>query len=139
MGMFDALKGQSEVRLTPKAAMLLACISMTAADGYIDEDEIAVIRRLDGPHITKDWELALKAWRQSSSSMDCVEKIRGILNREQRDCTLANLVEIAMADGELEGNEKQLLEAYSQVLEVSSDFAAEVVGVMAIKNNHSIF
>ncbi len=48
MGLFDNLRGQQEIALTPRSAMLLACISMVAADGAIDDDEISVIQRIDG-------------------------------------------------------------------------------------------
>lgn len=139
MGLFDRLKGQSEIRLTPKAAMLLACISMIAADGDIDEDEVAIVRRLDGPYVTSDWEQALSAWKRIGNSTQCAELCAGALSNEQRKCVMANLVDIGMADGELAGAEKSLLERYMGLFELDHGFVERLVEIISIKNDRSAF
>jgi hypothetical protein len=48
MGLFDRLVGNKPEPLTPQAGLLLSAITMIAADGHIDKDEFAMIRRLDG-------------------------------------------------------------------------------------------
>ena len=103
MGLFDALRGQREVVLTPRAAMLLACISMVSADGDIGDDEIAVIRRIDGSASNSDWQKALEAWKRVSGPNECVNLTAPHLNADQRRFTGANLIDIAMADGLLAG------------------------------------
>jgi uncharacterized tellurite resistance protein B-like protein len=139
MGLFDRLKGQSDIRLTPRAAMLLACISMIAADGNIDDDEVAVVQRLDGPHITPDWNLALNAWKRIGNPGQCAELCAGALNKEQRKCVMANLVDIGMADGELAGAEKSLLEAYMSLFNLDHGFVERLVEIISIKNDRSTF
>ncbi len=48
MGLFDGLTGSREVTLKPKSAILLACDYDGGADGDLDDDELAIIRRIDG-------------------------------------------------------------------------------------------
>lgn len=139
MGLFDKLRGNTEIDLSPRGAMLLACISMVGADGHIDEDEISIIYRIDGEQRTLAWDQALDAWRRVSTAVDCVDLVAAQLNAEQRRFTLANLVDIAMADGFLEGTEKALLEMYLEAFETDPVFVDAVCEVIGTKNNLSLF
>lgn len=139
MGLFDKLRGNTEINLSPRGAMLLACISMVGADGHIDEDEIAIIYRIDGEQRTLAWDEALNAWRRVSTAADCVELVVSRLSAEQRQFTLANLVDIAMADGFLEGAEKVLLEKYLEAFGTDPVFVDAVCEVIGTKNNRSLF
>jgi uncharacterized tellurite resistance protein B-like protein len=42
------------------------------------------------------------------------------MNQDQRLAAMANLINIAMADGSLHGNEQQLLDAYIEAFSVVS-------------------
>ena len=48
MSIFDGLRGQNKITLDSKSAVLLSCILMVSADGSVDDDEMAIIRRIDG-------------------------------------------------------------------------------------------
>ena len=139
MGLFDALRGQREVVLTPRAAMLLACISMVSADGDIGDDEIAVIRRIDGSASNSDWQKALEAWKRVSGPNECVNLTAPHLNADQRRFTGANLIDIAMADGLLAGAERELLEQYVDAFQLDEGFVQQVVQVASIKNDQTAF
>ena len=45
MGLFDKLLGK-DVKLTSKSAFILSAMTLIAADGNIDEEEILYLRRL---------------------------------------------------------------------------------------------
>lgn len=139
MGLFDKLRGNVETQLSPRAAMLLACISMVGADGHIDDDEIAIIYRIDGDQRTAAWDQALRVWDQIRKPADCVDLVAPSLDTEQRRFTLANLVDIAMADGFLEGQEKILLEMYLATFELEESFVESVGKVIGTKNNRNMF
>jgi uncharacterized tellurite resistance protein B-like protein len=139
MGLFDKLRGNAEINLSPRGAMLLACISMVGADGHIDEDEAAITYRIDGEQHTRAWYQALDAWRRVSTAADCVELVAARLDTEQRRFTLANLVDIAMADGFLEGTEKALLEICVEAFGTDPLFVDAVCEVIGTKNNRSLF
>lgn len=52
---------------------------------------------------------------------------------------MANLVDLAMADGFLAGAEKDLLALYLEQFKMSEAEIKDVVEVVALKNNYSVF
>ncbi len=138
MGLFDKLGGNKEIALTPQAGLLLSAITMVAIDGDVDDDELAIIRRLDGSGNTDAWDSALKAYKLKSME-ECISLASSSMNNEQRLAAIANLIDIAMADGVLVGAEQKLLEAYVEAFEVSEAEIETIVNVVSIKNNRSIF
>lgn len=139
MGLFDSLKGQREVVLSPRAAMLLACISMVAADGVIDDEEMDIIQRIDGKQVTPDWNQAVQAWKRLRGPRDCVDLVVPRLDEVQKMFTMANLVDIAMADGVLAGSEQALLEEYVGAFGLDEEFVMKVVEVIGVKNDRGPF
>lgn len=139
MSFFDKLRGASANDLSPRAAMLLACISMVGADGDIDDDEIAIINRIDGKQVTPAWDQAVRAWRGIGNPMDCIAMTASRLDDAQRRFTLANLVDIAMADGVLGGAEQQLLQGYLEAFGLDDAFVDAVADVVSVKNDRSPF
>jgi len=138
MGLFDKLGGSKEISLTPQAGLLLSAITMVAIDGDVDDDELAIIRRLDGSGRTDAWDSAVKAWKMKSVE-ECIPLAANSMNSEQRLSAMANLIDIAMADGVLADAERQLLEAYVQAFEISQEEIERIVNIVSIKNNKSIF
>lgn len=138
MGLFDKLGGQKEIHITPQGGLLLAAITMVAVDGDVDDDELAVIRRLDGSDSTDAWEAAVKTYK-TKSLRECLEIATAAMNTEQRLVAMANLVDIAMAEGGLAGAERELLEAYVTAFGVSEADVSKMVDVIAIKNNKELF
>lgn len=138
MGLFDKLRGGENISLSPRAGLLLSAITMVAIDGDVDDDEMAIIRRLDGSGRTDDWDAAVKAWKTHSAE-ECIPLAAGALDNAQRLVAMANLVDIAMADGVLAGVEQQLLEEYVTAFGVDTGQVKAIVDIIAIKNNKSIF
>ena len=138
MGLFDKLVGNREISLTPQAGLLLSAITMVAIDGDVDDDESAIIRRLDGSGKTDAWDSAVKAYKTNSLE-ECISIVASSMNTEQRLVATANLIDIAMADGVLAGAEQNLLEAYVEAFEVSKAEIERIVNVVSIKNNKTIF
>lgn len=138
MGLFDKLTGHKNVALSPQAGLLLAAITMVAIDGDVDDDELAIIRRLDGSQSTDAWESALKTYR-TKSVKECVDLASSAMNMEQRLVAVANLIDIAMADGGLAGAEKSLLETYVSTFGVAESAVTRIVEVISIKNDKGLF
>jgi uncharacterized membrane protein YebE (DUF533 family) len=134
MGLFDRLGGSREVTLSSKSAILLACVTMVAADGDVDDDELAVIRRIDGTGSTAAWEAAVKVWKQHSAS-ECADYACKFVEPTHVEALLANLTDIAMADGQLAGAEKRLLETYVSKLGVNDNVVSSIVDVIGLKNS----
>ncbi len=138
MGLFDKLGGGKEISLTPQGGLLLAAITMVAIDGDVDDDELAIIRRLDGSGKTTDWESAVKVWK-SKNLDECISMAANSMNAEQQQAAMANLIDIAMADGILAGDEEKLLEAYVEAFDVPIDSIKAMINVISVKNDKSIF
>lgn len=124
--------------LSPKAALLLATITMTAIDGELNENEVAIMNRLDGFNISDDWDSAIRVWNALSID-ECIPLIAETLDAEQQRVVMANMVDIAMADGGLDETENFLLRAYSQAFDVSDADIENIVDVITIKNDKSRF
>ena len=138
MGIFSKLGGDQEVSLTPQGGLLLAAISMVAIDGDVDDDELAIIRRLDGSGRTDAWDAAVRLWKTKSIG-ECISLAAAAMDSEQRLVAMANLIDIAMADGLLAGAEKDLLEAYVGAFDMPIADVEKIVDVISIKNNKALF
>ena len=106
--------------LTPKSALLLAAITVTAIDGDLDEREVAIINRLDGFNTSDDWDTAIAVWNEMSVDQ-CIPLVASNLDPKQQRVVMANLVDIAMADGFLDEAENILLRAYALAFDVSEE------------------
>lgn len=92
MGFFDKLTGANEVVLSSQSALLLAAITMVAIDGDVADDELAVIRRLDGSGNTAAWDSAVKTWK-AKPLQECVGLAAKAMNKDQRLVAMANLID----------------------------------------------
>lgn len=136
MSVFNRLTGGGETTLDSKEAILLACMTMIAADGDVDDDELAILHRIDGPRATPAFENALKAWNKHDFDA-CISLVAKFIERSHVNPLMANLIDIAMADGHLDGNEKQLLEAYMEALSPDQSRVEMYVEVIGEKNSVS--
>jgi uncharacterized tellurite resistance protein B-like protein len=137
MGIFDKLLGK-EAKLTPKSAFVLAAMTLIAADGQIDEEEILSLRRL----VKGDMDAiktAQKVWQANPNLKELLPLIAAALDAKQREVVIANLIDLAMADGTLANAEQELLSLYMQAFQVSEATVKPIINVVALKNNTSIF
>ena len=124
--------------LTPKAALLLSTITMAAIDGELDRNEIAIINRLDGFSLSGEWDLAIAVWEITPVD-ECITLITQTLNSKQQRVAMANMVDLAMADGFFDQDENLLLRAYANAFDVLDEDVQRIVDVITIKNDKSLF
>ncbi|MFH1035887.1 MAG: TerB family tellurite resistance protein [Pseudomonadota bacterium] len=137
MGLFDKLTGKKDIALTPKAALALAAMPMISADGSVEDEELATLKRIvrgDGNAFNQAF-LVYK----DRPIQECIGLVGAALNPQQRVAALANLLDIAMADGILAGAEQELLTAYVERFQVNEEIIKDLVDVIAVKNDFSIF
>lgn len=126
------------VMLTPKAALLLSTITMAAIDGQLDKNEMAIINRLDGFSLSDEWDLAIAVWDVKPLD-ECIALVAETLDEKQQRVAMANMVDIAMADGSLDEAENLLLRAYADAFGVADSEIERIVDVITIKNDKSLF
>jgi len=124
--------------LTAKSALLLSTITMAAIDGELDRNEIAIINRLDGFSLSDEWDLAIAVW-EANSIDECIALIAQTLNEKQQRVAMANMVDIALADGYLDENENMLLRAYANEFDVTDSDIEKIVDVISLKNDKLAF
>lgn len=137
MGLFDKLLGK-DAKLTPKSAFVLSAMTLIAADGQIDEEEILYLRRLVKGD-TESVKNAQKVWQANPNLKDLLPLIAAALDAKQKEVVVANLIDLAMADGFLAGNEKNLLTEYLQAFGMNDAQVKPIIDVIAIKNNAGVF
>jgi uncharacterized tellurite resistance protein B-like protein len=137
MGLFDKLTGSKNVTLTPASALVAAAITVIASDGVIDEQELFDLQKIvRGDRTTV--ETALK-FIQGTPIQETVEKVAGVMNEKQRLTTMAILLDLAMADGILAGNEQKILQMYMEKFGISEQTLKPVIDAIALKNDFSVF
>ena len=111
---------------------------MVAVDGDVDDDELSIIQRLNRGGQTSDWNTAIKAWKTKTTD-ECIKLTAAAMDDHQRLVCITNLVDIAMADGILAGEEEDLLERYLSAFNIQAADIEKVVDVIAIKNDKESF
>jgi uncharacterized tellurite resistance protein B-like protein len=137
MGIFDKLKGKTESRFTPKAALVLGALTMVGADGHLDEQETSSIKR-----IARGDLIAYEEGFNRYKALDIAESLKliaTVLDNNQRLALIANLLDIAMADGVLAGGEQTLINLYLETFQLPEEQVNNIIDVMALKNDFSIF
>jgi uncharacterized tellurite resistance protein B-like protein len=137
MGLFDKLKGNKPVELTPKSALALSAITLIAADGVLDETELMDLAKIVRGD-RKAVDTALQVLR-SSSLPEAISLVNNCLNEKQKTVTIAVLADLAMADGTLAGEEQKILQMYVEKFNISEDTLKPIIDSIAIKNDFSIF
>jgi uncharacterized tellurite resistance protein B-like protein len=137
MGLFDKLKGNKAVEMTPKSALALSAITLIAADGIIDEAELndlAKIVRGDRDAISTALEVL-----RSTPLPETMVLVANTLNEKQRIATIAVLADLAMADGSLAGDEQKILQQYVEKFGIPDATVKPIIDVIALKNDFSVF
>ena len=135
MGIFDKLTGKPAT-LTPKSALVLSAITVIAADGVIDEAERDLAKIVRGDKKSID---TVKQVMKANPFPGVIDLVANVLDEKQKIATLAILCDLAMSDGVLAGQEKQILQMYMDKFSVSEAKLSPIIEAIAIKNDFSIF
>lgn len=137
MGIFDKLRGSKNIQLNPKSALIAAAITVIASDGVLDEAELgdlAKIARGDRNAVNDAVQVL-----QGSSVPETMDIIANCLNEKQRMAAMAILLDVAMADGILAGNEQKILQQYMEKFGIAETAIKPVIDTIALKNDFSVF
>jgi uncharacterized tellurite resistance protein B-like protein len=137
MGIFDKLTGSKTIQLTPKSALVISAITVIAADGVLDEQELYDLQKIvRGDKSSVD--TAIKVM-QGNQLPDIISIVASTLNDKQRMTAMAILLDLAMADGILAGNEQKILQMYLEKFGISETALKPIVDTIALKNDFSVF
>ncbi|MDE6160562.1 MAG: tellurite resistance TerB family protein [Muribaculaceae bacterium] len=145
MGLFDKIFKQvpEEDMLTKQEAFAGIALAMAGADGSIAESEwegiVNYIRRLrlydnySGAAFDKMFDKVFRILRNEGPAA-LVEASVGSLPEDLKLTAFACAVDIALADGVVEEEEKEVINQLAEALEISEQIAIQIIEVLIIKN-----
>lgn len=135
MGLFDGFGGQ-DIQLTPKLALVVAMVYISAADGHLDDNEAGDILKVvpDG----RTLETALQYCRRNGFQQ-YLDAATRILSPQQKMCIIVNCADMAMGDGYLAPEEQRQLMYMAQYFQIPEAHLHPYIQTLMLKNNLSIF
>ncbi len=145
MGLFDKIfqAAPEETKLTQQEAFAGIALALAGADGSISTSEwdgiVNYIRRLriydnfSGPAFDKLFDKLFKILKQNGASALVKASVEG-LSEDLKLTAFACAVDIALADGVLEEEEKAIINQLAEALQIPEKVAVPIIEVIIIKN-----
>ncbi|MFO0940156.1 MAG: tellurite resistance TerB family protein [Pirellulales bacterium] len=145
MGLFDSLFGGFEGggKLTPQEAFAGILMGASGCDGHIGDEEVQALATA---------LLRMKLYQRINEKQfgQILNKVHGILKKkgasflvegcaaglpkELRNAAFTNAVDIVLADGVVEDDEKAFIELLAGKLEIDGTTARTIAEIMVVKN-----
>ncbi|MCE5296024.1 MAG: tellurite resistance TerB family protein [Euryarchaeota archaeon] len=145
MGLFDRVKGakEAEAKLSKEESFAAITLAAVAADGVITEEEanglimgLARMKLYSGYNSNQMGSMLSKlvgiVRKQGVEAL--VNQAKESLPKELVETAFAVAADLALADGEIAAQEKDLLTKIQQTLGISEDLAVSIIEAMLIKN-----
>ncbi len=145
MGLFDKIFKQvpEDNKLSKQEAFAGIALAMAGADGSISQSEwdgiVTYIRRLrlydnfSGPAFDKMFDKLFRILKNQGASALVAASVTG-LPEDMKLTAFACAVDIALADGVLEDEEKDIINQLAETLEIPEQTAISIIEVLIIKN-----
>ncbi|MGE5379390.1 MAG: tellurite resistance TerB family protein [Candidatus Saccharibacteria bacterium] len=145
MGLFDRVKGakDAETKLTKEEAFAVYPLAAIAADGVITEEEanglivslirMKMFRGYNGNQMGAMLNKLIGIIRKSGLD-GLISMAKESLPEDMRETAFAVATDLALADGEIAQQEKDILTKFQQSLGISEDKAVNIIEVMLVKN-----
>lgn len=130
MGFF----GGSKKKISAQGALILAMMTVILIDGNADEDEMMVLQRVMDNSDADETDEELDELYESHNLKDRIELIANSLDSTQRMTVLANLLDVAMADGILGEREKDLIVTFTIEFQTDDSDLDKIIDVIFAKN-----
>jgi len=137
--MFGLFKNQgSALELSPRNCLAIAMLYSMAADGQMDEEEIGHLVSVLGRGATRQQvDLALRYVRSTPADQFLAESASR-LRPDQKLCILLNMIDNAMADGEAEPGEQQLVMTFAAAWGLSEADLTPYFHALVAKNDRAV-
>ena len=122
--------------LSPLTAFCASVHAMIQADGHVDQVELNILQNAvpSRPEIE-----AGKHYLSQVGQESLLARLREALDSPQRLCLLANLIDVAMADGLLRSKEQRLLDQFREALNISEVDYQSLFDTLRIENQLAVF
>jgi uncharacterized tellurite resistance protein B-like protein len=146
MGLFDKiLGGSSSSALSKPEAFAGVMLAVVAADGNIsDEESDAFLGAINRMQMFREQSVAdhkammnkLFGILRKGDAGHLVTRAAAALTPSLREAAFAAAADLVFVDGNVEDEEREILEKIQRMLEVPDDLAQQIVQVMEIKNRN---
>ncbi len=124
--------GDEDIELTSKSALALAVMTLIGVGEPKEYEEISILKRI----VRGDKDAVVQAFKvyKDKSVEECMCIVNNSLkDRTQKAAVIANLFDIAAAQGILDDAEEDLMK-YAEVFEIPDELLKNIVGIMSLKN-----
>lgn len=138
MGLFDKFKGAAPLDITPRRALAVSLIQCMGSDGEIDPEEVAHLVSVLGRNATRDELDRCLKYARATPTAAFLQEATPKLNQQQRLCILLNMIDSAMADGEAEPGERDLIIQYQQAFGFDDATMEPYFNALVAKNERAV-
>ncbi|MBP2292443.1 TerB family tellurite resistance protein [Azospirillum rugosum] len=138
MGLFDRFKGSAPLDLNPRRALVVSLIYCMGSDGEIDPEEVGHLISVLGRNATREELDRCFKYARSTPAERFLEDAAPNLNEQQRLCILLNMIDSAMADGEAEQGERDLIARFQQAFGFDDAKLGPYFQALMAKNDRSV-
>ena len=145
MGLLDSIFGglESTTKLTSQDAFAGILLGASGCDGHVADDEIQnlatcllrmkLYQRFQGKQFGQMLN-KLHGTMKKKGVETLIQSCAEVLPKELRNAAFANAVDIVLADGVVEPDERAFIEMLSKKLEIDGPTAKMIAEVMVVKN-----
>jgi len=138
MGLFDMFKGGAPLEITPRRALVMSLFYCMGADGEIDPEEVGHLMSVLGRDATREELDRCLRHARSTPPERFLEETAPKLNEQQRLCILLNMIDSAMADGEAEAGERDLIARFQQAFGFDDAKLGPYFQALVAKNDRTV-
>jgi len=137
--MFNLFKSQSaSLDLTPRNCLIIALIYCMGADGEMDEEEIGHLVSVLGRDATRQQLDAAVRYARATQPAQFLTDAAPRLRPEQKLCIVLNMIDSAMADGDAEQGEQQLVMQFAEAFGLTEAELTPHFRTLVAKNNRAV-
>jgi uncharacterized tellurite resistance protein B-like protein len=137
--MFSLFKSQAPAfDLTPRNCLVASLLYCMASDGEMDQEEIGHLLSVMGPRATREALDAAMRYCRATPAETFAQAASATLRPDQKLCILLNLIDSAMADGEAEPQEQQLVMGFMQAWGLSQAEMEPHFRTLTAKNDRRV-
>ncbi len=138
MGLFDMFKGNAPLELNPRRALVVSLIYCMGSDGEIDPEEVGHLVSVLGRNATREELDRCFKFARSTPPDSFLAEVAPKLNEQQRLCILLNMIDSAMADGEAEQGERDLIIRFQQAFGFDDAKLQPYFQALVVKNSRTV-
>ncbi|WP_431854571.1 TerB family tellurite resistance protein [Azospirillum sp.] len=138
MGLFDMFKGGAPLDITPRRALVVSLIYCMGSDGEIDPEEVGHLVSVLGRNATREELDRCFKYARSTPADAFLAEAAPKLSDAQRLCILLNMIDSAMADGEAEAGERDLIIRFQRAFGFDDATLEHHFRTLVAKNDRAI-